>query len=206
LRASDEAVEAATGRDWDGWLAVLDAVGADRMGHKGIVALLDGDHPEVPSNWWRQAISMHYEAERGLRVPGETADVGFEVGVRRTIGLDVEAAWALLVDRPELWLGDGAEVDLTPGTTYEVPPGDGAPAATGEVRVVTPGDRLRMTWHPAGWRSPATIQLVVRASGPDRTAITAHVEKLPDADVREEVRGRWRAALDRVSEAATTSG
>ena len=64
-----------------------------------------------------------------------------------------------------------------------------------------PGDRLRMTWQPDGWQAPATLQLALSQSGSGKTAIHAHLEKLPDADTREAMRKRWREALERIATA-----
>jgi hypothetical protein len=38
-------------------------------------------------------------------------------------------------------------------------------------------------------------------SGSGKTAIHAHLEKLPDADAREAMRKRWREALARIATA-----
>jgi uncharacterized protein YndB with AHSA1/START domain len=63
--------------------------------------------------------------------------------------------------------------------------------------------RLRMTWQLEGWSAPATLQLTLLASGSGKTAIHAHLEKLPDADAREAMRERWRRALERIAAAAS---
>ena len=132
---------------------------------------------------------------------GETADVGFQVGVQRSVTATVTQVWELITSRPELWLGEGVSVTFVRGEQYEVSPAGGAPAASGEVRVVKPGDRLRMTWQPDGWQAPATLQLALSQSGSGRTAFHAHLEKLPDADTREAMRKRWREALERIATA-----
>lgn len=196
-RVSSTSLRAETGRGWEQWVEVLDAEGAVAWDHKETVAYLEREHPEV-SNWWRQSITVGYEQYRGKRVVGQTADAGFQIGVRRSIAATAMEAWELIVSRPELWLGEGASVPLTKGATYDVPAGHREPRATGEIRVVKPGDRLRMTWHPEGWSAPATLQLTLLETGSGRTAITAHLEKLPDAGVRDEMRERWTAALERL--------
>ncbi len=84
-----------------------------------------------------------------------------------------------------------------------MPAGDGAPGASGEIRVVKPGARLRMTWHMEGWARPATVQLTLSESRPGKTAIHAQVDRLPDAEAREAMRARWRAALERLVASAS---
>ena len=200
-RISARTVREATGRDWAAWLEELYAAGAADWEHKQIVAHLERGHPEL-SGWWRQSVAVGYERARGRRVPGQTADAGFQIGVRRTVGLPPAEAWELVVGRPDLWLGEGARVAFAPGERYAVPPGNGAPGARGEVRVVRPGDRMRMTWQPDGWPAPAILQITVTPAAAGRATIGLHLEKLADAEAREAMREHWREALGRVADAA----
>lgn len=191
---SSDAMREATGRGRGEWLETLDAAGAEGWSHKEIVGYLEREHPHV-SSWWRQSITVEYERARGKREVGQTADAGFQVGVRRTVGLPVAEAWELVTTRPELWLGDRASVTFEPGERYE------AGGATGEIRVVKPAERVRMTWQPAGWEAPATLQVTFAQSASRKTAIGIHLEKLPDAQAREEMRERFREALERIAAA-----
>jgi len=193
-RVSSESMREATGRGWAEWLEALDGAGAADWNHKEIVAYLERAHPEVSSGWWRQSITVGYEHGRGKRVVGETAGAGFQVGVQRSVASTAAEAWELITSRPGLWLGEGASVAFDEGEQYEVPPRNGAPRASGEIRVVKPGNRLRMTWQPE--------ELTLSESGSGKTAIHAHLEKLPDADARAAMRTRWRAALERIATAA----
>jgi uncharacterized protein YndB with AHSA1/START domain len=200
-RLTSEAVRDGTGREWADWLDLLDAAGGPDWDHRGIIDHLEREHPEV-SAWWRQSLAVGYERARGKRVVGQTADVGFQIGVQRSVEASAGRLWDVLTERPELWLGPGVAVSFEPGQAYDVPPGEGEPGARGEVRVVKPGDRLRMTWQPAGWPVPATVQVTLSPVAPGRTRLQAHLEKLPDAETREAMRERWRAALDRITQAA----
>jgi uncharacterized protein YndB with AHSA1/START domain len=195
-RISTESVREATGRGWDDWLKTLDDAGAEDWDHKEIVAYLKREHGEATSSWWRQSITVGYEQARGKRVVGETADTGFQVGVQRSVDATVAEAWELITSRPELWLGEGASVTFAEGTRYQTP------GAGGEIRVVKPGDRLRLSWQPQEWSAPATLQLTLSESESGKTVIQAHLEKLPDADAREATRTRWREALERIAAAA----
>lgn len=198
MRPSEKAVRTATGRDWAQWFAALDAVGAAEWDHKAIVQHLETAHPELESGWWRQSLTVEYEKERGLRVLGQTADTGFQVGVRRTLGRPPEQLWELLVQRPELWLGEG-DVTFAKGESYDV---GGLSAASGTVRVVVPPKRVRLTWQPHGWTTPATLQLTLTPVGGERTALVVHLEKLPDADAREVARVHWSDVLERLATGA----
>lgn len=74
---------------------------------------------------------MGYERARGKRVLGQTADAGFQVGVRRSVLATPTAAWKLITSRPELWLGKGASIAFDEGRQYEVASGDGGLSRSG---------------------------------------------------------------------------
>ena len=156
----------------------------------------------MTSGWWRQSIAVGYEQARRERQVGETADAGYQVGVQRSVAANATRAWEIVTSRPELWLGEGAHLAFEEGERYHVRGGDGGPGVRGEVRVVKPEKRLRLTWQPEGWASPATLQLTLSRSPRGKTAINAHLERLPDADAREAMRDRWRQALERIVAAA----
>ncbi|CAM3388653.1 hypothetical protein G4177_32500 [Corallococcus sp. ZKHCc1 1396] len=188
-RVTDAAVKEATGRDWKTWMRALDKAGATELSHKQLVAHLA---QEVESSWWQQSISVAYEQARGKRVVGETAATGFQVGVVRTLPMTAAELWAWITTQPERWLGTALK--LEPGTEYEVPKRRGAPAVRGKVRVVKPGNRIRMTWQPDGWKKPATLQFAL-VPKPRGVSLTVHMENLPDAEAREAMRERWSKVL-----------
>lgn len=200
-RVSSESVLESTGRGWDEWFDLLDDAGAAKWNHRETVKYLESAHPHLESSWWRQSITVAYEKARGKRVEGQTADAGFQVGVQRTVSSTAEATWQMIVSHPEIWLGEGASITIEAGARYEVPRRSDSPGARGEIRVVKPGERLRMTWQPDGWSAPATLQLTVMRKDSGRTAIHAHLEKLPDAKTREAMRVRWKEALERLATA-----
>ena len=200
-RLTPGAVRDGTGRDWADWLDLLDAAGARSWDHRGIVEFLEREHPEV-SAWWQQSLAVAYERARDKRVFGQTTDIGFQVGAQRSVATSSAHLWKVLTTRPDLWLGAGAAVVFEPGRLYEVPPGEGTAGVHGEVRVVRPGDRLRMTWRPADWPAPATLQVSVTPTAPGRTRLNAHLEKLPDAATRDLMRERMHEAMERVALAA----
>lgn|GEM_PF-1481780 len=146
LRISDDAVRRATGRTWDEWIRWLDERGAASMSHKQIVALLLGQGG-VESGWWQQTVTVGYERAKGLRVEGQTAEAGFEIGVSRTVPLPVDEAWRRLTapDGVRAWLGDAPSLRFEVGEAYRL-----ADGTTGEVRVAVAGDRLRVTRRPDG--------------------------------------------------------
>jgi hypothetical protein len=64
-KMSDEAVKTRTGKDWKGWLTVLDKFDAQKKGHTQTAKYLR--EKQGLSNWWSQAVTIRYEWERGLR-------------------------------------------------------------------------------------------------------------------------------------------
>ena len=171
-RMSDEAVRAKTGKGWDEWFAILDAAGARSLGHKEIVALLDGH--EVGS-WWRQMITVAYEQARGLREKRQTAS-GYTTNASRTIGVPVSRlfeAWSDAALRGR-WLPDA---DLT-------------------IRKATPDKSLRITWGDG-----SNVDVGLFAKGEAKSQVALEHSKLPDAEAVARVKEYWKQALERLREA-----
>ena len=125
---------------------------------------------------------------------GLTKDVGWQIGVRRTLPIGQKDAWQLLTSQRGLniWLGKVSKLNLTKGTKYRLPGG-----IEGEIRVYSPGSHLRITWHPPGWQRSSTIQVRVIPKG-DRTVIVFHQEHLPGAKEREERRLFYIGVMERL--------
>lgn len=130
---------------------------------------------------------------------GYSKDAGWMAGMRRTLPIGLDAAWALLLSPPGLaaWLAPGVE-ELCAGETYT-----GDDGTTGEVRRLRPGDRVRVTWQPPERDTDATLQVVVRpaASG---TTVGLHAERLVDERDREELLERFAEIHARLN--ALTAG
>jgi uncharacterized protein YndB with AHSA1/START domain len=126
---------------------------------------------------------------------GLTKDAGWEIGVSRTVPHDIDHVWTTLVS-PEglgVWVGPGAALGSAKGDAYATDDG-----TTGELRSLHPGDRVRLTWRPAGRDAPTTLQVTVRPAARG-TTVRFHQERLADADEREAMRVHWSAALDRLA-------
>jgi len=127
---------------------------------------------------------------------GQTRDAGFQIGVRRTFPIALEAAWQLVTSAAgmRIWLDESAEVELAHGAAYRL-----ADGTSGRVSVYTPNSHLRMTWHPVGWLRPSTIQLRVIANR-EHTAIAFHQEQLPGPTERAARQVFFTSALDRIEQ------
>lgn len=126
---------------------------------------------------------------------GKTEDVGWQAGVRRTFGVEPDAAWALLRSAAgqRIWLG-GELPAWERGIDYELLDG-----TRGEVRAAS-GSHLRLTWAPPDWAGESTVQLRVAAAATGAT-ISFHHERLADQAERDRALAHWRSVLDRIGEA-----
>lgn len=193
---SDERVLAATGRSWADWFALLDERGAAELDHKGIVAI--AREAGGANGWWQQTVTVGYEKARGLRsVVGETADAGFQVGVRRTVDVPAVVAWEYVVHGPgrERWLGATGALPQEKGESYRLDDG-----TSGEIRSIRPGRRLRLTVQRPGEEAATTLQLTIQAKG-DRSVVALHHERLPDEAARAEMKTHWTSVLDELRRA-----
>lgn len=199
-KVSSDAVERATGRGWDAWIAFIDGRGGGRMDHKQIVKLV-GTSGGVDSGWWQQMVTVGYEHAKGRRQTGETTDAGFQVGVQRAIPAAREALWELLTSGPgrRAWLGSVRSPRFEPGTRMKSRAG-----LEVEVRTVKPGHRLRLAWRPAGRAADTTLQLTLSCprNTRSRTTLRFHHEKLADEAEREDARVHWRAVLEELAKLA----
>ncbi|MGH1561865.1 SRPBCC domain-containing protein [Mumia sp. DW29H23] len=132
---------------------------------------------------------------------GLTRDAGWQIGVSKTVDHPAHEVWAFLVSPAgtDLWLGHDVVLAAERGTRYETREG-----TTGEIRSFRPQDRVRLTWRPRDADHDTVVQVVVSDSGPGRSMIRFHQERLTSARERAHQRAHWRtvmtslvAALDR---------
>ena len=196
---SSESAKKATGHDWAEWKSILDKAGAKKWNHKEIVAYLK-DNYEL-SGWWQQSVTVAYEKAEGRRVVGQTADTGFQVGIQKTFPVGIDQAWSLLSSRKGIacWLGNVSRFSFVEGKTYTTESG-----TEGEIRVVKPGNRIRLTWHKPGMKRPATLQITLVENTSEKTSIRVHLEHLPSQKVREEMKSHWRGVLGDLAELAAS--
>lgn len=163
--ASDAKLTEATGRDWQGWLAILDAWGARDRNHTETARYLV-DEQGVPG-WWAQSITNGYERARGLRVKHQQPN-GFTIYASKTVGVSLEVLFRAFVDdhMRAQWLSDGSM----------------------SLRSSQPEKVARFDW--AG--GPTRVMVTFEEKGPMKsTAYVAH-ERLPDAETAETAKARWK--------------
>jgi uncharacterized protein YndB with AHSA1/START domain len=133
-------------------------------------------------------------AMKRRREVGKTKDVGYQIGVRRTMDIPLEQAWNLVTSSEgvRLWLGSDERIQLKQGVAYELKDG-----VSGETRVFEENSHLRVTWHPPDWPRASTIQ--VRVIPKDKRSVIAfHQEHLPGPKEREARRAFFKCVLDQL--------
>lgn len=124
---------------------------------------------------------------------GLTKDVGWELGVRRTVAVERVAVWDFLLGSGlPLWLG--VEELGGVGSRYECPGG------AGEVRSLTEGTKVRLTHRAPTDEHETTIQIALRDAARG-TTIVFHQERMRDAEERERGLEHWKAVADRIETA-----
>jgi uncharacterized protein YndB with AHSA1/START domain len=129
------------------------------------------------------------------RIVGLTKDVGFQIGVRRTLPIHHEEAWRKITspDWIHIWLGEKIKLNFVKGEKFTLTDG-----SSGEVRVYKKNSHLRITWQPPHWQKASTIQIRVIAKN-DKSVFAFHQEHLPNAEEREKRRIFFSDVLDRLA-------
>lgn len=133
-------------------------------------------------------------ADRGKAV-GQTASTGYQIGVRRTLPISPEQAWAFLVsiEGAKLWLGTVGPLHYSEGENFSSREG-----ISGQFRVVKPLRQLRLKWGLKDWEKPSTLQIRLISDQPNKTTISFHQENLDHPSTRETMKLRWEGVLGQI--------
>ncbi len=167
-----DAVRAATGRDWNQWLKVLDAAGAPDMTHKQIAAWLH-EKRKLPG-WWAQMITVGYEQARGRRVKHQKTG-GFEVGASRMIAAAMKPTF-------DAWKSPARRARWLPGESISI-------------RKANPGKSIRITWT-----DNSNVVVNFWNKGASKTQVVVQHGKLPDAKAAARIKKFWGTRLDALRE------
>ncbi len=124
---------------------------------------------------------------------GLTRDVGWQIGVSRTVPHLLPVVWDFISSPAglALWLGPVAALIPERGTPYRTDAG-----VTGEVRGYRRADRIRLT------HATTTVQVALAPSADQtRTTLRFHQEHLVSTEERDQQRAHWRRILDQVATA-----
>lgn len=167
------AVEAATARGWNEWLALLDRAGAAELPHKEIARLLQGKFGTNP--WWSQMITVGYEQARGRRETFQKCDGQFQAGKSRVFAVSLKtlyAAWEAPALRRR-WLN----------------------ASSYEVTKATPLRTMRIAWNGGSTR----VSVNFAAKSPSRSSVALTHEKLDNAKEVAHWKAFWESQLERLA-------
>jgi hypothetical protein len=163
------ALQETTGRDRDGWFAVLDAWGAADRPYKATAGWLQTEHGL--SAWWAQKITVEYQEARGVRAPGSRGDGTYTATASKSIAAPAQRVYEAFADPTvrERWLPDAPVRERTtrPGVSARFDWGDG-------------GERMSVTFVP---------------SGPAKTQVGVEHARLPSEAAAAEAKARWRDRL-----------
>jgi len=167
----NDAVLAATGKNWKQWFSVLDKASVKALTHKEIVAIVRDRFGVGP--WWQQMVPVAYEQARGLRQKHETPS-GFHISRSKTVAVPIATLYKAWSDDKtrDKWIGDGPLV----------------------VRKATRNKSMRITWCD----KKTNVEVNFYAKGNAKTQVTVDHNKLPDAKRGEQMKKYWGKTLDRL--------
>ena len=166
---TDAGIKAKTGRDWAYWFAALDAAGAAKLKHKGIVAILGRTMNVGP--WWRQMIAVSYERARGLRAANQKGDGAFSVGVSKMMNASLSKLFATATSEQKEWFPRGAFMETS---------------------------RTKDKYWRGTWRRDGRLEINFYAKAPGKAQIVVQSDKLAKSTAVESERAAWKKALARL--------
>lgn len=124
---------------------------------------------------------------------GQTKDVGFQFGLRKTFPISQEEMWEFLFSKNGLriWLGE-LKTEFELKKHYETESG-----ITGFVRIFNPYSHIRINWKKKDWNNLSTVQIRV-ISNKEKSTFVIHQEKLLDSGQREEMKEYWNVIMNNV--------
>lgn len=164
---SPQAVEKATGKDWDAWVRVLDRAKAHTWAHRDIAGWLHQKH-EVPS-WWAQMVTVGYEQAKGLRQKYQKAG-GFSATASKTIATPLARLY-------QAW-GDGQRNKWLKESTMTV-------------RKATLNKSMRITWSDGSTH----VAVYFWDKGPGKSSVQIEHSKLPGASAVADKKAYWGRKL-----------
>jgi uncharacterized protein YndB with AHSA1/START domain len=126
---------------------------------------------------------------------GVTKDAGVQIGVRRTLAVNKENLWNYLISPRglSLWIGNVSDFRLQKGFEFA-----SAEGVSGQLTVVQPLHKLRMTWKRPEWERPSRLQIYVLSANSGKTTVAIHQEILEDVYIRELMRRFWEETLQQI--------
>ena len=124
---------------------------------------------------------------------GQTKDVGFQFGIRKSLSLSTEKVWDFLFSEIglKIWLGN-LKSDLEIKKEFETDNG-----TKGVVRVLKPNSHIRLNWKAKTWENMSTVQIRVIGNY-NKATIAIHQEKLLNSEQRSEMKDYWNIVIKKL--------
>jgi uncharacterized protein YndB with AHSA1/START domain len=189
-KISDESVQAKTGKVWSEWFSILDEFNCAAHGHTATAKFLSKEHG-VPT-WWAQTITVRYELDRGLRLPGQRPS-GFEASVQRLINVPVSQAFAAWAEAEHVarWFTTSAEQDFREGGRYGNADGD-----AGEYRRIVLNKLIRFTWEQKQHSPGSVVDVSFTPKQGNRVQVRITHARLKTSKDADDLREGWSWAID----------
>ena len=167
----DAAVQKKTGRDWAGWVKLLDDKGAAFLEHRKIVDILTENG--VPG-WWSQMVAVGYERVRGLRAIGQRRSGSWEAKKSKTFAVPVDVLFDAFESprKRKKWLD-----------------------AKVSVRKATAPKSMRITWHDG-----TSVELWFEAKGARKSVVAVQHTKLTTKEQADRLRDFWAERLNALAD------
>ncbi len=129
------------------------------------------------------------------KLVGQTKEVGFQFGIRRSFPISADQAWSYLFSEHGLntWLGE-LMTKFEMKQAYQTKEG-----VTGLIRVFKPNSHIRLNWKKMHWKNMSTVQIRV-IGNQEKSTISIHQEKLLDSQQREEMQLYWNEVINKIAE------
>lgn len=126
---------------------------------------------------------------------GQTKDIGFQFGIRKTIPVSTEKVWDFLFSENglKLWLGN-LKNELELKKEFET-----QNKITGFVRIFKQYSHIRLNWKLKAWKNMSTVQIRV-IGNENKTTIAIHQEKLLNTEQRNEMKEYWTGIINNLTE------
>ncbi len=180
-----EAIERATGRSWEDWLAFMERIGAADLDHHAIATQLLYELDGMVDNvgWWAQSTAVAFEQYSGRRIPGQQPDGTFRLSVSKATSLgmhELMTAWTEFAATEPAVLG----------------------MLVAEPRVS--GTENRISWRAKGVDDTAITVLSEPKKGAGTASLVVQHGGLASPDVSADTREVWVGVVERFMSGLTT--
>ncbi|HEX7673976.1 MAG TPA: hypothetical protein VF412_07390 [Bdellovibrio sp.] len=194
-RVSAASVKKHTGNNWDQWVSILNESGASKWIHKDIAAFLKKKYKLTA--WWQHIVAGGYEIHLGRRVEGQNIKGEYSMTATKVMPLNSKKMWTYLVSSRglALWLKPLGPFKLKNKAIFETEDG-----AYGEVRTMLAGRRIRLRWSESDGESHSYLQVHLVPRTEEKCIVVFTHEKLKTGRLRNELRLRWKQALENLAD------